>query len=134
MRDVNHIEGARLAKCFLTCANAEVLLEDIMLKSIDFFGSLLCGLLGCAASVGTALFFELEQGSISWCGIIGFVSSFVFGRASMGFITHSVEAFLLLWSEDPGPFQHTELHKEFEMRISADLSYEFGVRPTPAPL
>lgn len=134
MRDVSHIEGARLAKCFLACANAEVLLEDIMLKSIGFFGSLLCGLLGCAASVGTALFLQLGQGSTSWCGIIGFVSSFMFGRASMGFITHSVEAFLLLWSEDPSPFQHMELHKEFEMRISAELSYEFGVLPRPAPL
>lgn len=27
---------------------------------------------------------EKLSGSISWCGIIGFVSSFVFGRASMG--------------------------------------------------
>ena len=40
--------------------------KDIMLKSIDFFGSLLCGLLGCAASVGTALFLQLGQGVVEW--------------------------------------------------------------------
>ena len=40
--------------------------KDIMLKSIDFFGSLLCGLLGCAASIGTGLFLELGQGVVEW--------------------------------------------------------------------
>jgi len=131
MRDVSHIEGANLAMCFLTCANAEVLLEELLLKSIGFFGALLCGLLGCAISIGTGLFLQIG-GFIPFCGIIGFLSAFSSGRAAMGFILHGTVAFLLLWCEDPEPFRPLELHQEFELRIAAELSTEFGTLIRPA--
>ena len=42
-----------------------VAIQDILLKPMNFFGSLLCGLLGCAASVGTALLMRVAEGGAS---------------------------------------------------------------------
>ena len=33
--------------------------KELLLKSIGFFGALLCGLLGCAISIGTGLFLQI---------------------------------------------------------------------------
>lgn len=136
MRDVSHVEAARLAKCFLTCANAEVLLEDLLMKSIRCFGSLLCGMLCSVTCVAASILRQSEKGPMYCSGFIGLLFGFVCGRAAMGFIVHSMEAFILLWSEEPEPFKELEIHQEFELRIAAELSREFGTlisNGTPVP-
>ena len=69
----------------------------MLLQSICLFGSLLSAMLGCIT--GVAVGHTAGEGPMYCGGSVGFLFGFTAGRAALGLIAHSAEAFLILWSE-----------------------------------